>query len=192
MTQSLQPDTPAVVPAKISLDRYHQMVASGALDDLPVELLNGVIVEMPPEGPPHAYSSHGAAKYLARVLGNRADVRPAKPITLPTSNSEPEPDIAIVADLGAEYRHHHPYPDNIFWVIEYSDSSLKKDLDPKAKLYAAAGIAEYWVINLRSMELVLFRDPLKGEYQSRVTLSEGIIRPLAFPDVAIEVLRLLG
>jgi Uma2 family endonuclease len=181
-----------LIPAKFSLEQYHRMIEAGLLDDAPVELLNGVIVEMSPEGEPHAYSSHEAAKYLVRILGSLADVRQAKPITIPASGSEPEPDIAIIQDLGQEYRQHHPYPENIFWVIEYSYSSLKKDLDPKAKVYASAGIPEYWVINLRSMELVVMRDPVDGEYRSQVTLAQGIVNPLAFPHMAIAVSSLLG
>jgi Uma2 family endonuclease len=181
-----------LIPAKFTLEQYHQMIELGWLDDAAVELLNGVIVEMPPEREPHAYSSHEAAKYLVRILGDRADVRQAKPITLPDSASEPEPDVAIIQDLGQEYRQHHPYPENIFWVIEYSYSSLKKDLEPKAKIYAAAGIAEYWVINLRKMELVVMRDPVQGEYQSQQTFRQGCVSPLAFPDLEVEVVRLLG
>lgn len=181
-----------LVPAKFTLEQYHQMIEMGWLDDVAVELLNGVIVEMSPEGEPHAYSSHEAAKYLVRILENRADVRQAKPITIPASASEPEPDIAIIQDLGPEYRLHHPYPENIFWVIEYSASSLKKDLEPKAKTYAAAGIIEYWVINLRKMELVVMRDPVAGEYRSQFTLTQGVIYPLSFPDLAIAVANLLG
>jgi Uma2 family endonuclease len=57
-------------------------------------------------------------------------IRHSKPITLP-NNSEPEPDIAIVQRLGREYLDHHPYPNNIFWLIEYSDASLDKDVKIK-------------------------------------------------------------
>ena len=75
-----------------------------------VELLNGEIVEMAPEGEFHAYSSDEAGEYLIYLLGERAKVRQGKPITLPQSNSEPEPDIAIVERLGRDYREHHPWP----------------------------------------------------------------------------------
>ena len=115
---------------------------------------------------PHAYSSDEAGEYLTYLLGDRAKVRQAKPITLPNSQSEPEPDIAVVQRLGREYRQHHPYPENIFWVIEYADSSLKKDLEVKTQIYAAAGIPEYWVIDLKEMELIIFRTPTQNGYQS--------------------------
>jgi Uma2 family endonuclease len=120
----------------------------------------------------------------------RAQVRPAKPITLP-DGSEPEPDIAIVQRLGDEYLDHHPYPENIFWVIEYSNTSLEKDLGIKAEIYAAAGIPEYWVVNLKENKLILFRDPVNGKYQSQQEFTSGTISPLAFPSLAVEVTRLL-
>jgi Uma2 family endonuclease len=76
-------------------------------------------------------------------------------------------------------------------LIEFSNTSLKKDLDPKAKAYATANIPEYWVVNLQAMELVVLRDPVNGMYQSQVTLTDGTINPLAFPDVAVAVRQLL-
>ena len=180
-----------VTIVKWSIEDYHHMIASGLLDDRPVELLNGEIVEMPPEREPHANSSSEGADYLRELLGNRAKIREGHPITIPSSNSEPEPDLAIVRKRDEGYPDHHPYPADIFWLIEFSDSSLKKDLDPKAKAYAAAEIPEYWVVNLRSMELVVMREPVNGEYQSQITIAEGEVRPLAFQDVAIAVSRLL-
>lgn len=178
--------------AKWTVEDYHRMIASGILEGRQVELLNGEIVEMDPEGEAHAYSSDEAGEYLIYLLGNRAKVRQAKPITLLSSNSEPEPDIAVVQRLGRDYREHHPYPENIFWLIEYSDSSLSKDLDDKTKIYAAVGIPEYWVINLRKMQLIVFRVPTDEGYQSQETLTQGEINPLAFPDIAVSIERLLG
>lgn len=184
--------TPQLIPVKCTLEQYHQMIEAGILDDQRVELLNGEIIAMSPEGEPHAFYNHDIAKYLERLLGDeRVTVRQGNPITLPTSQSEPEPDIAVVQPLGREYLQHHPYPENIFWLIEFSNSSLKKDLDPKAKAYATAGISEYWVVNLQMMALVVMRQPVNGVYQSQVTLNEGTINPLAFPDVEIWVRRLL-
>jgi Uma2 family endonuclease len=182
-----------VITAKWTIEDYHRMVGAGILDNRHVELLNGEIVEMPPEGTPHAVYSQEGADYLRATLGHRAKIREAKPITLPNSNSEPEPDIAVVAPHPIEvYLQHHPYPEDIFWLIEYSNSSLTKDLEEKSKVYAAAGIAEYWVLNLQKMKLVVFRSPINGEYKSQETLERGSITPLAFPDVAISMARLFG
>ncbi|MBD2209362.1 Uma2 family endonuclease [Nostoc linckia FACHB-104] len=175
-----------VTTAKWTIDEYHRMIAAGILDDRRVELLKGEIIEISPEGEPHAYFSTEAGEYLSRILGERATIRPAKPITLP-NNSEPEPDIAIVQRLGREYLNHHPYPENIFWLIEYSDSTLEKDLEIKSKVYAEVEIPEYWVVNLRKRQLVVFRDPQDGEYASKSTLTGGTIYPIAFPDIAVAV-----
>jgi Uma2 family endonuclease len=173
--------------AEWTIEEYHRMIAAGILDHRRVELLNGEIVEMSPEGEPHAYFSSEAGEYLTRLLGNRAMIRSSKPITLP-NNSEPEPDLAIVQRLGREYLEHHPYPENIFWLIEYSNSSLDKDLQIKNKVYAEVKIPEYWVVNLKKRQLIVFRDPQDGEYTSKSTLLGGMtINPLAFPDVTISI-----
>lgn len=178
-----------VIMAKWKIDEYHSMIEAGILDERKVELLEGEILEMSPEGEPHAYCSHEAGQYLTDLLGIRATIRQAKPVTLP-NNSEPEPDIAIVQRLGREYREHHPYPENIFWLIEYANSSLEKDLQLKPKIYAAAGILEYWVVNLKKLHLVVFRDILDGEYATKQTLTTGTIQPLAFPDISISVAQI--
>ncbi|HLO48294.1 MAG TPA: Uma2 family endonuclease [Kamptonema sp.] len=120
------------------------------------------------------------------MLGDRATIRSAKPITLP-NNSEPEPDIAIAQPLGRTYLEHHPYPENIFWLIEYSDSTLIKDLETKTKIYAEVCISEYWVVNLKKLQLNVFRAPEDGDYTSKFTLTGGTVNPLAFPDVAVSV-----
>ena len=83
-----------------TLAEYHQVVDAGVLDDQPVELLAGEIVVMSPEGEPHASISTDAGEYLVLLLGERAQVRQAKPITLTAVDSEPEPDLAVVERLG--------------------------------------------------------------------------------------------
>jgi Uma2 family endonuclease len=175
--------------AKWSIDEYHQLVESGVLADRKVELLNGIIVEMPPEGMPHAVYCTDAVEYLRRSLGNRAAVREAHPITLP-NDSEPEPDIAIVAAPNRQYLAHHPYPADIFWLIEYANTTLNQDLNDKKRVYAAAGIEEYWVVNLKASELIVFRDLAADIYQSETILATGNISPLSFPDLQIEVRKL--
>lgn len=112
--------------AKWSIEDYHRILNAGVFDNQSVELLKGEIVNISPEGESHAYFSSTAAEYLMQLLSDRALIRSAKPITLP-NDSEPEPDIAIVERLGREYLEHHPYPQNIYWLIEYSDSTLEKD-----------------------------------------------------------------
>ena len=181
-----------VTIAKWTLDDYHHMIEVGLLVGRQVELLNGEIVEMPPEGEPHAYYSTEGSDYLKALLGDRVTIRQGKPITIITSNSEPEPDIAIVQPLGREYLQHHPYPENIFWLIEFSQTTLAKDLEAKRKTYAAALIQEYWVVDLKNKQLKVFRNPVDGDYPSEETLTSGEICPIAFPDIFISIHRLIN
>jgi Uma2 family endonuclease len=182
--------------AKWTLNDYHQMIAAGILANRQVELLNGEIVEMTPQGEPHAAGSTETRDYLIQRLGNRAQIRDSKPITIPSSQSEPEPDLAIVRRRTERYLDHHPYPEDIYWLIEYSDSSLTKDRQTKAITYAKAGIREYWMINLKALkaqgaELIVLREPVDGVYQSEAIYKSGFVSPLAFPDMQISVQQLL-
>ena len=68
---------------------------------------------------------------------------------------------------------------------------MGKDLDQKKRVYAEAGIPEYWVVNLRDMTVLVFHAPDAGTYRSEQTLDSGVIHPLALPDVAVSVGRLL-
>jgi Uma2 family endonuclease len=178
-----------ITAAKWTIEEYHRLVETGILDDRHVELLAGIIVEMPPEGMPHAVYCSESIKYLRTLLGDRAEVREAHPITLP-NNSEPEPDIAIVRAPIRQYLTHHPYPADIFWLIEYADTTLRKDLNEKKRVYAAAGIQEYWIVNLQASELVVFRDLEIDTYRSETILTTGNISPLSFPDIQIDVSKL--
>jgi Uma2 family endonuclease len=190
MTQALQQPTAALIPAKITLEQYHRMIDAGILDDCRVELLHGIIVEMSPEGISHASKRTNAQEHIGKVLGDRVQLRIGAPITLP-NGSEPEPDIAVVMRQEEGYGTHHPYPEDIYWVMEYSNTSLDKDLGVKAEIYAEVGIPEYWVSNLKKNVLIVFRDPVDGKYQSRQEFTSGSISPLAFPDVAIDIAQFL-
>lgn len=179
-----------VTTAKWTLEDYHRMLEVGLLENRHVELLNGEIIEMPPEGPEHAYLGDEIGKYLSGLLGDRARVREGRPITLP-NDSEPEPDLAIVRPLGQIYRQRHPGAEEILWIIEFSNTSLAKDLDTKRKAYAAALIQDYWVVDLKHRQLKVFREPVEGNYRSESTFTNGEICPLAFSDVRVSVQRFL-
>jgi Uma2 family endonuclease len=167
-------------------DLYHQAVKTGIFDNQPIELLEGELIQMSPEGEPHANRMRELARFLTRKLGDRAVVSEAHPVTL-SPTSEPEPDIAIIEDLGREYDTHHPYPNNIFLIIEFSHSSLEQDLGQKRQIYAVAGIREYWVVNLKASQVHLYRQPEVGDYQYSEIMQSGQIYPQAFPDISVDV-----
>jgi Uma2 family endonuclease len=181
----------SITIAKWTTEQYHELIAKGILDDRRVELLNGDIVEMPPESMSQAVYCGRTVEYLRELLKDLAELRETHPITLP-NNSEPEPDVAIVRSPYTQYLAHHPYPEDIFWLIEYSDSTLAKDLNTKQQIYAQAGILEYWVVNLKALELIVFRGMGDEGYDTEDRLSSGSISPLSFPDLEVEVKRLFS
>jgi len=179
-----------VTIARWTLADYHSMLEAGLFTGRPIELLNGLIVEMPPEGPEHADASTRLMPQLWVAAKGRYQVRAAKPFSIPTSNSEPEPDIALVRDKS--YRTAHPCPEDVFLVIEFSQTSLAKDTEDKRLVYAQAEIGDYWVVNLRKRCLMVYRNPSGGDYQSKQEVMSGSLSPLAFPDVVIDIKQFLG
>ncbi|MEH2457244.1 Uma2 family endonuclease [Nostoc sp.] len=176
--------------AKWSVDDYHRMVEAGILRGRHVELLAGEIVEMSPETPIHYTTAKRGAKYLEELLSGRSDVRFNGLITL--SDSEPEPDIAIVRLPESSYSDRHPAPRDIFWIVEVAKTSLNKDLEIKAAIYATAEIQEYWVLSLSAKQMIVLRNPQNGKYVEKYTIGEAMITPLAFADVSVSVKRLLS
>jgi Uma2 family endonuclease len=176
--------------AKWSIDDYHRMVETGILRGRHVELLGGEIVEMSPETPIHYTTAKRGTKYLEELLSSKADVRFNGPITL--SDSEPEPDIAIVRLPESAYKDRHPAPQDIFWIVEIAKTSLKKDLEIKLAIYAAAGIQEYWVLDLSKKQVIVFRNPQGDKYIEEYIIREGMITPLAFAEVSVSVKQLLS
>ncbi|WP_017304830.1 Uma2 family endonuclease [Spirulina subsalsa] len=177
-------------PYKWTLDHYHQAVTAGIFNNQPLELLKGELIVMSPEREPHAYVNSEIGDFLRRCLGDQAKIREAHPITLP-NDSEPIPDLAIVRPLGRTYSSRHPYPSDIFWLIEITYSSLNQDLTTKAAIYAEAGIGEYWVVDLNSLQLIVMQQPVNGQYSQPATYTKGTISPLTFPHLEIPVSQLL-
>lgn len=180
-----------VAIAKWTLNDYHAMIESGVLRDRRVELVAGTIVEMPPEGPLHASQTRKIGRYLRQLLGDRAAVHEAYPITLP-HDGEPEPDIAVVRDR--DYADAHPFPEDIFWLIEISKSTVRFDLGAKANAYSRDLIREYWAIDLDKRQLWIHRRPIAdlAHYASVEMMTVGTIHPLIFPDLEISIDRLLN
>ncbi|MEM7591314.1 MAG: Uma2 family endonuclease, partial [Cyanobacteria bacterium P01_A01_bin.83] len=130
------------------------------------------------------------ADYLRNVLRGIAKVREAHPITL--DNSEPEPDIAIVHFEDKNYASRHPYPQDIYWLVEVSNSTLVKDLEEKSITYARNGIAEYWVVDLIDNKLWRFTQPKQKGYTNKQEIVAGNINSVSFPNITIEVGKLLS
>lgn len=174
---------------KWSIEEWHDLVNSGVLTGKRVELLEGEIIAMSPEGIPHRNTNHKVVKYLRKLMDGLAEVYESHPITL--DNSEPEPDIAIVHLPESIYDTHHPYPEDIYWLIEISNETLTKDLEQKTITYGRNGIAEYWVIDLKNNKLIVHTQPQDHSYGQIIEYKTGTISPLAFPQIAIALNQLL-
>lgn len=174
---------------KWSVKDYHSLIETGIIEGKPVELLEGEIITMSPEGIPHSYTNDSVAEYLRSKFQGIAKIKESHPITL--DNSEPEPDIAVVRLPETIYRDHHPYAEDIYWLIEVANQTLAKDLQEKSITYARNGIMEYWVIDLPNKKLWTFTNPQNGKYLDQKTIVTGIIKPISFPNIGIEVNKLL-
>jgi Uma2 family endonuclease len=175
---------------KWSVADYHHMRDLGILDRRRCELINGEIWDMAPEGEFHRFVNHRGVKYLREIMKGKAEIFEAHPITL--AESEPQPDIAIVRRPDTRYLKHHPYPEDIYWLVEVADTTLTYDLETKRTLYAQARINEYWVIDVAGRQLTVFRDLQNGDFLTKKTVNNGIMHPMAFPDVAIEIHQLVS
>jgi Uma2 family endonuclease len=159
------------------------MVQMGMFEGERVELLFGTIVLMSPHGPEHDGSLDDLGDRLTHALGTRAKVRIQSAFAA-SDGSEPEPDIAVVARQS--YRAAHP--DRAWLIVEVADSSLAKDRELKAKLYAASQVDEYWIVNLVDRAIEVYRDPRDGVYASVSAHARGdVLRLLAFDDVEVNV-----
>ena len=145
---------------------------------------------MSPPGPRHEEAVDALSEWShEQVDRTSVRVRVQSTVGLPELDSVPLPDVAWVRRRS--YLKARPEGADLFLVIEVSDSSLNYDRGTKAKLYAASGIADYWVVNLRDECIEVFRDPQEGEYQSHEVFDRGhTVRPLKFPKLKLSVTKL--
>jgi len=182
-------------PFRFTIDQAYKITELGFFDDRRVELLDGIFYEMT-LNPPHVVATGVIRDWLIRVFGAAYTILDGKPLDL-GRKSHPEPDLAVVVGGPRDYSGSHPK--TALLVVEVSDSTLKKDRGLKAHLYARAGLADYWIINVNDRQIEVHRDPgpdpsRRGRFRYReVTIvpAEGRLSPLARPDDFIGVADLL-
>jgi Uma2 family endonuclease len=182
-----------LVKHRFTVEEYHRLGEAGILAaDARVELIDGEIVEMTPIGSPHAGTTTVLRVNLSRDLGDRALVREQNPVTL-SPQSEPQPDLAIVHPRPDHYRRAHPRPDEIFFLVEVSDTTGEYDRTVKLPLYARAGIAEVWIVDLAGQCVETYHGPRPDAYERthRFARSESV-SPQAFPALRLAVDEILG
>jgi len=161
-----------------------------------IELIGGELMVAEPQGAPHYTAIRKTAKALEAAFGPGWDVRTEGPIGL-DDESEPEPDVAVVPGGPDDYARAHPSRPVL--TVEVAESSLALDRQRKGSLYARAGLADYWVLNLIDRVLEVYREPVPDSaspFGWRYTRSEVFdasarVAPLAAPGANVLVSNLL-
>jgi Uma2 family endonuclease len=174
-------------------DEYGRMADAGILsEDDRVELIEGEIVEMSPIGRRHAACVNRLNRFLTTEIGQLAIVSVQNPVRL-DEYSEPEPDVALLRPRADFYEGAHPTPESILLVVEVADTSVDYDRDVKVPLYARAGVAEVWLVDLLQDAVEIYSHPAGGQYQASRTASRGdSLTPQYLPTVTISVDSILG
>jgi Uma2 family endonuclease len=165
---------------RLSVEDFHELLRLGILDaDDRVELLRGLLVKKMSINPPHAMTVQKLNRLLMRKLPEEFVVRCQSPITL--SDSEPEPDFAVVLGPDDRYLDVHPVPADVLLVMEVSHSTFPRDSTLKLSIYAAAKLPEYWLIDLVAGEVVVYTQPKGGKkpgFRGRVVYDKASEIPL--------------
>jgi Uma2 family endonuclease len=171
-------------------DEYDRLVVAGHFHpEARLQLIQGAIVEMTPQGSSHHEAINAVMYALLDIFREGYRVRVQGPLAL-SGDSEPEPDVAVVRGRRGDYAHEHPK--SALLVVEVADSTLPFDRGPKLTMYAEAGIPEYWILNLKDATLEVYRDPQGGRYLTALYLSGGDnVFPPASPGASIRIADLL-
>jgi Uma2 family endonuclease len=178
-------------PYRFRVSDYHEMARAGILtEDDRVELLEGVIVAMRPIGSRHAYCVFHLTELFNTLGAGPVNVWSQNPILL-GDDSEPQPDIAILQRRPSARE--LPKATDVLLVIEVADSSAGYDRSTKGRLYADAGIPEYWIVDLTADRVVVFREPRSGGYGMVRSARRGeSVAPVNIPDIALSVDDIVG
>jgi Uma2 family endonuclease len=172
---------------------YHEMADRGWFRNQRAELIEGEIVVLSPQKFEHGQVADRVTEILRSIFGADFWVRMQLPLDL-GAKSEPEPDVSVVKGRREDY---HEHPRTATLIVEVSDTTLAFDRGEKARVYASAGIADYWVLDLVHRQIHIYREPAPTtagfEYRSILT-REGsdTISPLAAPTASIAVAQLIS
>ena len=171
-----------------TVDEYHRMAEAGVFGpEERVELIEGEILEMSPIGPRHAGCVINANRLFVTRLGNRAVVSPQNPVVI-RPRSEPQPDLLLLRPRAVSYSREHPAPVDVLLAVEVADTTVRFDRLVKARLYARAAIAEFWLLLTQDHALEAYRAPGPDGYAEVMRLGgDAAVSPLAFPDVRFAV-----
>jgi Uma2 family endonuclease len=182
-----------VMRRTVMVEEYHRMGEAGIFsEDERIELINGEIIKMTPIGSRHASCVKRLNQFFTVHLKEKALVSVQDPIQL-DEYSEVQPDVALLHPEKSAYMHHHPTPQDVYLIIEVSDSSLSFDRDVKLQFYAKAGIIEVWLVDLLSGCIEIYQEPSSFGYGvMRKKRGSDVIFPSVLPEISIAVEGVIG
>lgn len=174
---------------RISCDEFTARYERGEYEGRFIILLDGEVIDVPPPGAEHNICVTETDLLLRAAFGPGYFVRLGVGLRV-SEITNPCPDIAVIQGKSRDFRHGDP--DRAELVVEVSDSTITIDLKRKPAFYTATGTPEYWVIDANRRRLHVFRDPVDGEYRTKMTLSESdTVSPIAAPHATITVSEML-
>lgn len=179
---------------RLTVEQYDRMIACGVFVNQPwrerVELIAGELREMSPIGPVEEGVIEVLTAWSEQYAPEQAVcVRVQMSIGSPDAENAPQPDVAWVK-VG-RYARRRPLPEETLLVMEVADSSLDYDRGEKCDVYAAAGIAEYWVVDIPDRAVHVYRQPEAGRYAACTTYrGRETVSPLSYPKLTLAVARL--
>ena len=177
---------------RFTVDEYYAMAEAGILTEYDrVELIDGVIIEMPPLGSRHIGGVNGFTRELSATVGRRAVVQVQSSVRL-DDGTEPLPDLALLRERADLYSSSVAGPEDVLLLIEVADSSVDYDRNEKLPRYARAGIPEVWLTILPERVIEVHTEPAGGRYTQMRTFHPGdTISPNCFPDIVLSVDEIL-
>ena len=176
-----------------TVDQYYKMLEAGVFSENErVELIRGEIIKMSPIGIHHSACVKRLNKLFILRLAETVTVGIQDPVRL-NDNSEPQPDVSLLERRPDFYETQHPQPENVFLLIEVSDTTIKYDREVKVPLYAENNIVEVWLVNLTEECLEVYRQPKANGYEIVQTFQRGENLTIqALPNVTFTVDEILG
>jgi len=179
-----------VARRRFTAEEYHKMGEAGILgEDDRVELIEGEVVEMAPIGSRHAMCVIRLNRLLVSLVGDEAFVSPQNPVSL-DPRQEPQPDLAVLR--ARDYKDSLPGPEDVLFLIEVSDTTLRYDQEIKLPLYARSGILEVWIMDLAGGAIKRHNEPSGDGYRrtERARRGDGI-RSEVFPNIFLRAADVL-
>ena len=177
---------------RFSVTDYHRLIEAQVLhEDDRVELIEGEIITMTPVGSRHVAYVNRLTRLLTRAVpDDTAMLSVQNPLRL-SAESEPQPDIALLRASRDDYEHRLPGPSDVLLVIEVAESSLAYDQEVKSALYAAAGIPEFWLVDILHQVLEVYTEPETHGYNlRRLCRHAHRLAPTTLPECMISLAEL--